>query len=128
MPATAPSLLHDLQELDLEDERRARLDHRGPPLVAVRQVGGAHETAFAADLHQWHALAPALDDAARQADRQRLTALDRAVELRAVDERPLVVDLHSIGRRRGRAGEPLTIGLRSEEHTSELQSRSDLVC
>src|SRR5947207_10606978 len=31
-------------------------------------------------------------------------------------------------RRRTHAGRPNTIALRSEEHTSELQSHSDLVC
>src|SRR5438094_213207 len=99
MPATAPSLLHDFQKLDLEDERRAGLDRGRPALIAVRQVGGAHEPTLAADLHHGQALAPALDDAA-QAERQRLAALDGAVEHRAVDELPLVVDLHLVGRRR----------------------------
>src|SRR2546422_1267074 len=99
MPATAPSLLHDFQKLDLEDERRAGLDRGRPALIAVRQVGGAHEPTLAADLHHRQALAPALDDAA-QAERQRFAALDGAVEHRAVDELPLVVDLHLVGRRR----------------------------
>src|SRR5919198_4494374 len=98
MPPTGPSLLQDFQELDLEDERRARLDRRRPALVAVRDVGGAHEPALAAYLHQWQGLAPALDDAP-QADRQRLAALHGAVEDRAVDELSLVVDLQLVGRR-----------------------------
>src|SRR5947199_12673 len=99
MPATAPSLLHDFQKLDLEDERRTGLDRGRPALIAVRQVGGAHEPTLAADLHHGQALAPAFDDAA-QAERQRFAALDGAADHRAVDELPLVVDLHLVGRRR----------------------------
>src|ERR671931_241484 len=98
IPATGPSLLHDFQELDLEDERRPRFDRGWPAMVAVRDVGGAHEPALAADLHQRQTLAPALDDAV-EADRQRLAAFEGAVEHRAVDELPLVVDLHLVGHR-----------------------------
>src|SRR5690349_23776229 len=38
-------------------------------------------------------------------------------------------ELRSVARgARGRRGQPLRCGRRSEEHTSELQSRRDLVC
>src|SRR5262245_64600278 len=63
-------LLHDLEQLDLEHERRARLDLRWRPAVAVGQVRGADDAALATHLHE----------------------------------------------------------LRSEEHTSELQSLRHLVC
>src|SRR5690349_22154298 len=49
---------------------------------------------------------------------QRLLAVLARPDLRITDEEPLVAD-EAVDRRHG---------LRSEEHTSELQSRRDLVC
>ena len=64
---------------------------------------GQVELRLLADLHLLHALGPALDDAAER-ERRRLTALARAVEHGAVDQRAGVVDLHRSVGRRGRAG------------------------
>ena len=81
----------------------AGLDEGRRAAVAVGEVGRADEPALAADLHQLHALGPALDDAV-QRKRRRLAALDRAVEHRAVGQRAVVVHLHLVGRLRRRAG------------------------
>src|SRR5947199_9334821 len=89
-------LLHDLEQLDLEDERRAGLDRGRRAAVAVGDVRGADETALAAHLHELQPLGPALDDAVQREGR-RLAALDGAVEHRAVGQRALVVDLHRVG-------------------------------
>src|SRR5690349_16670055 len=98
-------LLHDLEQLDVEHERRARLDLRRRAAITVRGVRGTDEPALAADLHLLHALRPALDDTV-QRKRDRLAALDGAVEDRAVRELALVVDLDLVveGRARTRTG------------------------
>src|SRR5262249_30718407 len=103
-PPCAPSglLLHDLEQLDLEHERRAGLDRGRRAAIAVGDVGRTDEPGLAAHLHLAHALGPALDDAV-QGERRRLVALVGAVELGAVDERAAIVDLHLVGRRRLRA-------------------------
>src|SRR5712692_7719855 len=90
----APPLFHDLQQLDLEHERRPGLDPRRPSLVTIRQIGWTHQPALAAHLHQRDALAPALDDPGPERQRDRLAALDGAVEHRAVGEGAVIVDLH----------------------------------
>src|SRR5881296_218230 len=91
------ALLHDFQELDLEDERGAGLDLGRRAAVTVGGVGGTDEPALATDLHLLHALGPALDHAA-QRKRDGLAALDRAVEHRSVGQRAVVVHLHLVGR------------------------------
>src|SRR5260370_41362100 len=55
--------LGDPEQLDLKDEGRARLDERGPALVAVRKVGGADEPALASHPYQLEGFGPALDHA-----------------------------------------------------------------
>src|SRR5216684_3978255 len=85
-------LLHDGQQLDLEDERRARLDARGRATLGVRQIGGTDETALLADLHQLQGLIPALDDAVER-KRRRLAPLDRAIEDAPVGQHPLIMHL-----------------------------------
>src|SRR5688572_19477553 len=69
---TRPLLLgDDLEQLDLEDQRGARLDARRRAAVAVGDLRGTDEAALAAGLHELHALGPALDDAV-QRERRRL--------------------------------------------------------
>src|SRR5581483_5115110 len=88
-------LLHDLEQLDLEHERRARLDLRRLAAIAVRDVRRTDELRLPADLHHLHALGPALDDAV-QRERRRLAALHRAVEHRTVGQCARVVHLHRV--------------------------------
>src|SRR5437868_6948030 len=62
-PCIVPSrgcrcLLHDGQQLDLEDERCARLDARWGATLTVRQIGGTDDAALLADLHQLQGLVP----------------------------------------------------------------------
>src|SRR5919201_6105122 len=104
IPATREArLLDDLEQLDLEDERRARLDLRRRAAVAVGGVRGTDEAALAADLHLLDAFGPALDHPVER-KRDRLAALDRAVEHGAVRQRALIVHLHFVGGRRTRTG------------------------
>src|SRR5439155_13829439 len=88
--------LGDAQQLDLEDEGRARLDERGPALVAVCKVGRADEPALASHLHELEGFGPALDHAV-QRQRRGPATLHGAVEDRAVGEPSLVVDRRRIG-------------------------------
>src|SRR5206468_4585264 len=92
-----------------------------------------------------------LEDRLPTGYRQRVEGADRAlgISLEIVEVRRLVAVLHAVehrqvnlhrlldavkdppdGRRLGGAGQlgDVAVDLRSEEHTSELQSRSDLVC
>src|SRR5882724_4489447 len=85
----------DPQQLDLVDEGCARLDERGPALVAVRKVGGADEPALAADLDELEGFGPALDHRV-QRHRRGLTTLHGAVEDRAVGQSSFVLDRHRI--------------------------------
>ena len=63
-------LLSDVEELDLEDERRAARDLLAGAFVAVREVGRDREARLAADLHKLEPLGPARDHAAqRELDR-----------------------------------------------------------
>lgn len=62
-PLPAAPLLHDLEQLDLEDQRGAALDHGRSALITVGDVRGAHEPALAAHLHHRHALGPAANHA-----------------------------------------------------------------
>src|SRR5207244_4080949 len=45
-------LLHDVEQLDLEDERRAGLDRGRRAAVAVGDVRRAHEPTLASHLHE----------------------------------------------------------------------------
>src|SRR5436190_729119 len=63
-----------------------------------------------------------------QHDRLELLAPQRGVDSRELARRPCVEVARHVGKLpRHRVG-ALGLGLRSEEHTSELQSHSDLVC
>ena len=74
----------DVDEVDDEDERLARLDRAAGAAVAVGQVRGDGEPAAAADLHADDALVPAADDLAdAEAEVQRRAAVPRRVELLA---------------------------------------------
>src|SRR5262249_17220193 len=105
------SLRSDLEQLDLEDQRRPGLDlGRGAP-VAVGELGRAHQPALAAALHELAALGPALDHLVER-EGGWLAALDGAVEHGAVGERAVVVDLDRVGRLRRRPGP----GLQRRDH------------
>src|SRR6185369_1664096 len=56
---TRGRLLHDLEQLDLEYQRRARLDLAAHRAVAIGEVRRADEAALAAHLHELHGLGPA---------------------------------------------------------------------
>src|SRR5947208_3412721 len=73
----------DREQLDLEHERRPARDGRRVPVVAVRDVGGAHEPRLLADLHLADTLGPALDDLV-EAELRRPAVLGGAVEDGAV--------------------------------------------
>src|SRR4029453_1968075 len=101
-------VLHDLEQLDVEDERGARLDLRRRAAIAVGHVGGADDLRLAARLHLTDALGPALDDLVER-EGGRLAALDRAVEHGAVGELAGVVHLHLVGGLRRVAGARLLL-------------------
>src|SRR5712692_2142547 len=103
------ALLHDLQQLHLEDQRGSRLDARGRATLAVRQVGRAHEPALAPDLHHLDALGPAANHAVER-KRHRLAPLVRAVEHGAVRQSALVMHLHLVARLRRFSGPGLDRG------------------
>src|SRR5207249_8682162 len=65
-------------------------------------------------------------DSAEREDGCRPERDDRGPE--ASPHRPDVRHGERLARQLGRRGRPAPRGLRSEEHTSELQSRFDLVC
>src|SRR3989442_5860494 len=89
-------LLHGLQQLDLEDERRAGLDRGRRAAVAVGDVRRADEATLSPNLHLLQRFGPAFDDAV-QRERRRLSPLDGAVEHRAVDQGALIVNLDRVG-------------------------------
>src|SRR5262245_7332975 len=93
---TPAALLHDLEQLHLEHEGRARLDARGRAALPVGEGRGAHDAALAPDLHALHRFRPAWDDLV-QREGGGLLALHRAVEDGAVGERAVVVHLHLVG-------------------------------
>src|SRR5262249_40583364 len=70
----------DLEQLDLEDERRVRRDHGRKPALAVREVRRDRQLAQRAHLHARDALIPPLDDApAPEREAEALPAVARAV-------------------------------------------------
>jgi hypothetical protein len=83
-PARGPrSNSSGLLEVDVEDQGLVGPDLRRLPLGAVGEVGRDDELAPAAGLHAEHALAPAVDHALADREREGLLA-PRAVELLAV--------------------------------------------
>src|SRR5262249_33615528 len=74
----------DLQQFDIENQRRVRRDDAAGAARAVAEFGRDHERALAADLHAGDTLVPALDDlAAAEREAEWLAAVERAVELLA---------------------------------------------
>src|SRR5437867_4094750 len=84
-------LLHDLEQLELEDQSRAGLDGGRLPPITVGDVRGTDQLVLAAHLHLLEPFGPALyliDGKLR-----RFSSLDRAVEDGPIDEGAVVVDL-----------------------------------
>src|SRR5688572_25684023 len=71
----------DLQQFDVEHQRRVRRDHASSATRAVAELGRDDQRALAADLHAGDALVPALDHLLRaETEREGLAAIQRAVE------------------------------------------------
>src|SRR5262245_54964418 len=93
------------EQLDLEDQRRARGDRAREAAVGVGELGRDRELAQAADLHAGDTLVPALDDLpGAELELEALTAVARAVELLTVGERADVVHGHRLSGARLGAG------------------------
>src|SRR5262249_55822116 len=92
-----PRLLHDLEQLHVEDQRGARLDLGRRSAVAVGDRRGTHQPGLAAHLHELDALRPAWNHLV-QLEGGRLVALDRAVEDGAIGELARVMNLDLVGR------------------------------
>src|SRR5262249_10110105 len=89
---TIGSLL-DVDQLDLEDERRLRRDRGRLTLFAIGKLGGDDQLALAAPLPAGNAFVPALYHlAGAECEVDGLAAIERAVELLAVGERAGIVD------------------------------------
>src|SRR5882724_10840466 len=72
----------DFQDFHFKDELSARWNHFARAPLAVAQLGGNVEHAFAALFHAGNALVPALDNIAfTDEDGKRLSAVEAAVEL-----------------------------------------------
>src|SRR5262249_42586897 len=81
---TAVRLL-DVEQLDLEEERRVRRNHAARSARDVTEIRRNQERTLAADLHRRDALVPSLDHAALpDRERERRSAIERAVELLAL--------------------------------------------
>src|SRR5690606_35029996 len=93
----------DAEQLDVEEQGRARADVRRRAVIAVGGGGRAHQPALAADLHVLHAFGPAGYDGVER-DGGRLAARHRAVDHFAVGERAVIVDLDHVGGLGGGAG------------------------
>src|SRR6476646_9328279 len=89
-------LLHNVEQLDFKDKRRAWLNDRRGPTIAIREIRRAYQAALATDFHLLHAFRPTFNDVAEWKG-CRLIALDRTVEYRAVDQGAVVVHLHRVG-------------------------------
>src|SRR5262249_23545753 len=84
------------EQLDLEDERGVRRDHRRKAARTVPQVRGDGQLALAADAHPLDPLVPPLDDlASPEGKRERAAAVEAGVELAAVLQPPRVVAVPS---------------------------------
>src|ERR1044071_2729263 len=108
--------LVDLQEFDIEDQRRVRRDDTAGAARAVAELGRDDEGALAAALHAGDTLVPALDDlAAAQGEAEGLAAVDRAVEFLAllalVVEPARVMDADLVAGGRGGAVANLAVGV-----------------
>src|SRR6266702_5695556 len=101
-PASVRRSLLDLEQLHLEDERRATGDGGRAALVAVRDRRRADELGLAPDLQLRDALGPALDDLVER-ELRRLPALHGAVEDLSIGEGAGVVHLDRVGLLRLRA-------------------------
>ena len=95
--------LENLEELDLEDERRLRRDHRRETALPVRVLVAERELGDFADLHRRDAERPALDHALADCEHERLVAIAGGVELRPVNERARVVNGDACATGGGRA-------------------------
>src|SRR5258705_385880 len=72
----------DIQELDVEDERRVRGNYAACALRAIAKLRRDGEHALSADSHAGYALVPPGNHLARaETERKRLVAITRAVEL-----------------------------------------------
>src|SRR5256712_1975324 len=108
----------------------ANHDERGAESLSRREMIAATAAALAAPLLPVPAAAaqPALQTASKFFTGPELALLDELAEL------IIPTDAHSPGARAAGVAAYIDFGLadssepRSEEHTSELQSRSDLVC
>ena len=88
----------DVEELDVEDQRRAGGDLRRPPLIAVRDRRGADQPRLAACLHPLGAFGPAGEHLV-EPELRRAAVRRRAVEDGAVDEVALIFDANGAGAR-----------------------------
>src|ERR1700728_1601821 len=120
-PTESPlGLALDVEQFDVEDQRRVRRKDAAGAARAVAEIGRNDQSAFAADLHGGDAFVPAGDDVV-SADRKLewLAAIDRAVEFLAlgavlIQPAGIMHDADLAGLRRS-AGAGLGVG--------ELQSR-----
>src|SRR5439155_26283105 len=100
--------LVDLQQFDVEHQRRVRRDNAAGAPGAIAELGRDHQRAFAADLHPGDALVPAFDDLLlTECEIEGLAAIERAVELgpllAIVVEPAGVMDADLVAGRRGGA-------------------------
>src|SRR5262249_23678980 len=87
----------DLEQFDLEDERRVGRDDAAGAAFAIAEVGWDDELAGAAFLHAGDAFVPALDDdPLADGELERNLAIAARIELFAVQKRADVVDDHDI--------------------------------
>src|SRR5437667_5732939 len=82
----------DREQLDLEDQRRARRNHAAGAPIAVAEMRRDDELALPAHAHRADAFVPAFDDASLAGlKHQRLAAIDRRVVLLSTLQPSLVV-------------------------------------
>src|SRR2546427_6285364 len=101
-------LLHDLEQLDLEDQSRAGLDDGRRPPITIGDVRGTDQLALAADLHSLEPFGPALYDLI-DGKLPGSSPLNRAVEDGPVDEGAVIMGLDLVRGRRRRAGARLDL-------------------
>src|SRR4029078_2332269 len=108
----------DVEQLDVEDQRRVGRDSAAGAARAVAELRGNHERALATDLHPGDALIPTGDHLpGAELELERIVAVARAVELlavmvglRAVVQPPGVVHRHALAPGRVSAVADLAIG------------------
>src|SRR5581483_1677784 len=89
---TAADASANVEELDVEHERRVRRDGPSRAAGAVAEVGRNDQRSRTADLHPGHALIPAANDfAGAELERKGLVAIAGAVEFLSVAIRCLRV-------------------------------------